>query len=74
MPSGDGTGPRGRGPMTGWGRGYCAGLSAPGRMMGAFLDGLSGRRGGGASPSISTYALLVLGSLLLNRWRARTRP
>jgi len=23
MPGYDGTGPRGRGPMTGWGRGYC---------------------------------------------------
>ena len=24
MPAFDGTGPRGMGPMTGWGRGYCA--------------------------------------------------
>jgi hypothetical protein len=25
MPFGDGTGPRGMGPMTGWGAGYCTG-------------------------------------------------
>jgi len=25
MPGGDGTGPMGMGPMTGWGRGWCAG-------------------------------------------------
>lgn len=26
MPGGDGTGPLGRGPMTGWGRGFCRGF------------------------------------------------
>jgi hypothetical protein len=30
MPFGDGTGPRGMGPMTGRGAGYCAGFSRPG--------------------------------------------
>ena len=30
MPAGDGTGPRGMGPMTGRGAGYCAGSDAPG--------------------------------------------
>ena len=30
MPAGDGTGPRGMGPMTGRGAGYCAGYDAPG--------------------------------------------
>ncbi|MGI6706660.1 MAG: DUF5320 domain-containing protein [Clostridia bacterium] len=30
MPRGDGTGPMGRGPMTGRGAGFCAGFAAPG--------------------------------------------
>ena len=30
MPAGDGTGPRGMGPMTGRGAGYCTGYGAPG--------------------------------------------
>ncbi|TES94528.1 MAG: hypothetical protein E3J87_00110 [Candidatus Cloacimonadota bacterium] len=30
MPGGDGTGPRGMGPMTGRAAGYCAGYSRPG--------------------------------------------
>jgi len=30
MPFGDGTGPLGRGPMTGRGLGYCAGYNRPG--------------------------------------------
>ncbi len=30
MPRGDGTGPRGMGPMTGRGAGYCAGFTVPG--------------------------------------------
>lgn len=30
MPFGDGTGPRGMGPMTGWGTGYCTGFNRPG--------------------------------------------
>jgi len=30
MPRGDGTGPTGKGPMTGRGAGYCAGYPTPG--------------------------------------------
>jgi hypothetical protein len=30
MPGGDGSGPMGRGPMTGRGAGYCAGYNMPG--------------------------------------------
>lgn len=30
MPSGDRSGPEGKGPMTGRGRGYCAGYDRPG--------------------------------------------
>jgi hypothetical protein len=32
MPRGDGTGPRGMGPMTGRGAGFCAGYAVPGYM------------------------------------------
>jgi len=32
MPFGDGTGPRGNGPMTGRGAGFCAGYPVPGYM------------------------------------------
>jgi len=40
MPRGDGTGPRGMGPMTGRGAGYCAGYSNPG-----FMNPMGGRMG-----------------------------
>ena len=40
MPFGDGTGPRGMGPMTGRGGGYCAGFNAPG-----FANPIPGRLG-----------------------------
>lgn len=39
MPFGDGTGPRGMGPMTGRGAGYCAGFGRPG-----FANPILGRR------------------------------
>jgi len=39
MPFGDGTGPRGMGPMTGRGVGYCAGFVQPG-----FVNPIPGRR------------------------------
>lgn len=42
MPRGDGTGPRGLGPMTGRAAGYCAGYSAPG-----FANSYGGRMGMG---------------------------
>ncbi|MHA1671064.1 MAG: DUF5320 domain-containing protein [Promethearchaeota archaeon] len=35
MPGGDRTGPRGQGPMTGRGLGYCAGYDSPGFTAGA---------------------------------------
>jgi hypothetical protein len=38
MPAGDGTGPRGMGPMTGRGAGYCAGYDVPG-----YANPVSGR-------------------------------
>ena len=51
MPAGDGTGPRGMGPMTGRGAGYCAGYDAPGHanpMPGrGFGRGRGMARGGG---------------------------
>ncbi|MGD9118829.1 MAG: DUF5320 domain-containing protein [Dehalococcoidia bacterium] len=42
MPFGDGTGPRGMGPMTGWGAGYCAGSGGRGFNIPAFGRGGSG--------------------------------
>jgi len=39
MPFGDGTGPRGMGPMTGRAAGYCAGFGQPG-----FANPIPGRR------------------------------
>ena len=42
MPGGDGTGPRGFGPMTGRAAGYCAGYSVPGYAN----PGVVGRGGG----------------------------
>ncbi len=46
MPRGDGTGPEGRGPMTGRGLGYCAGYSTPGFTKGVGR-GLARGRGRG---------------------------
>lgn len=51
MPGGDRTGPRGAGPMTGRGAGYCGGNDMPGyaqlgnRMGLAFRRGFGGGRG-----------------------------
>ena len=39
MPHGDGTGPLGLGPGTGWGAGYCAGYSYPGYFRSRFYMG-----------------------------------
>ena len=52
MPGGDRTGPRGMGPMTGGGFGYCAGNDAPGFGAGGargagFGRGMGGGRGMG---------------------------
>ena len=43
MPTGDGTGPQGEGPMTGRRLGYCAGYSTPGFMNQGFGRGGFGR-------------------------------
>jgi hypothetical protein len=42
MPFGDGTGPRGMGPMTGRGAGYCTGAGRPGFANMAFGRGWFG--------------------------------
>ena len=48
MPAGDGTGPRGMGPMTGRAAGYCAGYPTAGYMSPAPGQGYGGSgRGGG---------------------------
>lgn len=47
MPCGDGTGPAGRGPMTGRAAGYCAGYDMPGYMNYVPGRGFWGRGGGG---------------------------
>lgn len=50
MPGGDRTGPRGAGPITGRGAGYCAGYAIPGYMNpvgGGFGRGFGHGRGGG---------------------------
>ena len=44
MPGFDGTGPRGQGPFSGGGRGYCAGVAGYARP--GFFGGRSFRRGG----------------------------
>ena len=47
MPRGDRTGPRGFGPMTGRGAGYCAGYPAPGYMNPGMRGGMGYGRGRG---------------------------
>lgn len=48
MPRGDRTGPRGMGPMTGRGAGYCAGYAMPGNENFAAGRGMGFGRGRGA--------------------------
>jgi hypothetical protein len=50
MPAGDRTGPRGMGPMTGRGAGYCARYDAPGCANARPRMGMGWRRGGGGRP------------------------
>jgi hypothetical protein len=45
MPQGDRTGPRGQGPMTGRGLGYCASSNVSGFMNSGFGRGFGIRRG-----------------------------
>lgn len=47
MPRLDGTGPRGEGPMTGWGMGYCVVSAAPERRIGMWRGGGGYGRGYG---------------------------
>ena len=49
MPGGDGTGPRGQGPMTGRGAGICSGSGVPGFMNRCFgfARGMARRMGRG---------------------------
>ena len=65
MPAGDGTGPRGMGPMTGRGAGYCTGYGAPGYANAIPGRGLGmgwGRgRGGGWGRRNRYYATGVPG-------------
>ena len=59
MPRGDGTGPRGRGPVTGRRAGYCAGYDRPGYANPAF--GRMGLRRGGRGWRHMYYATGVPG-------------
>ena len=69
MPGGDGTGPAGMGPMTGWGAGYCAGNSVPGFTNPFRGRALGNRRGfavpaqGPAYDSRTPYGVPALGRL-----------
>ena len=56
MPFGDGTGPRGMGPMTGRGAGYCAGYGAPGFTNPYPRGGRAGRFFGRGVPYADPYA------------------
>jgi len=64
MPGGDGTGPTGRGPMTGRAAGFCAGYGVPGYMnpVPGFGGGRGGRgRGGGRGFRHRYYATGMTG-------------
>ncbi len=62
MPGGDGTGPTGMGPMTGWGRGVC------GRPGGAGCGYNRGLRGGGRG---RRNRFRATGRAGWNRWAPR---
>lgn len=47
MPGFDGTGPSGRGPLTGWRRGFCSEPIGPGRPRFEIYGGYGGGRGRG---------------------------
>lgn len=73
MPRGDGTGPRGLGPMTGRGAGFCTGYRAPGYMnFGG--RGLGFGRGRGNRRMWWTAAAVIPGcAYLAYRWANRNR-
>lgn len=73
MPRGDGTGPRGLGPMTGRGAGFCTGYRAPGYMnFGGRSLGFG--RGRGNRRMWWTAAGVIPGcAYLAYRWANRNR-
>ena len=68
MPGGDGTGPRGMGPMTGRAAGFCAGFNMPGSAnptLGRGRLGLGlglGRRGSYRYPYSGSYGAPYMGN------------
>ena len=57
MPRGDGTGPAGTGPQTGWGTGFCQGAATPEHVGAPLRGGLGqgtgrGGRGRGMAPGM----------------------
>jgi len=56
MPFGNGTGPRGMGPMTGRGAGYCAGFGTPGFANPIPRRGWLGLGFGRGRPYVHPYA------------------
>jgi len=62
MPFGDRTGPRGLGPMTGRGAGFCAGFPVPGHLNPVAGRGFVGcGRGGGRGRRNWFYATALMG-------------
>ncbi len=78
MPAGDGTGPRGMGPMTGRSAGYCAGYDRPGfanAMPGrGFGRGGRGFYGGGRGRRHWYYATGVPGWARFGAWGQGASP
>jgi len=62
IPRADGTGPEGKGPLTGRGRGGCDGAFASSLRFG------SDRRSGQNLVNLTAYTLLLLGSLAVKHW------
>jgi hypothetical protein len=66
MPRGDGTGPRGMGPMTGRAAGFCAGYDVPGFGNPALGRGFG--MGGGRGWRNRFYATGIPGRMLYHRY------
>jgi hypothetical protein len=69
MPRGDGMGPAGMGPMTGRGRGFCAGFKTPGYASPGFGRGTESGRGKGYGRML-WLAWILPGCLFFARRRA----